>query len=286
MVSSTELTVEGRALVQQQVCQLVAKALRISRRAEVTGLHTPVVNPAHHATDQLAHAVFALGRTDVTAEVLRHHDVRRQLRPGAGHLDIGLLEDGVTPLVGDLRRARLPFDAVVRVGPGAREVTRDLEALRGFLALPRLGDAAQVARSLSRSDVPVRPVHTRSSVRIEPFGSLHHPRATGSFGRRSAGGTRETRGASERRPRPPSQSRVLHPFSSPLSRRRPPRTPPSRRRDLITSPELPFTPRIESSQHKIWGLARRTHTMEWASRPRARKWLSGRPGPPTRGRNR
>src|SRR5438094_166289 len=78
--------------------------------------------------DELAHAALALRRAERAAEVLRHHDVGGELRPRLRHLDVALFEDGLAALAGDDRRADLPLDGLVGVGPCRDEAPRDGEA--------------------------------------------------------------------------------------------------------------------------------------------------------------
>jgi hypothetical protein len=117
--------VEGHALVHEDVGQFVRKRLAVRGRLEVVGAVTPLANPADDATDQLLDTLFALGRTDVPTEVLRHHYVGGELRPGLRNLDAVLLEDDVALLVTDHRVAQLPFDVVERVLAFAGEIALD-----------------------------------------------------------------------------------------------------------------------------------------------------------------
>ena len=65
------------------------------------------------------------GRAEVAAEVLGDDDVRGELAPEVGDLDVLLLEDALAGLVGDAGRPVLPGDLVVgmdaRSGPAALE---------------------------------------------------------------------------------------------------------------------------------------------------------------------
>ena len=69
------------------------------RLSELMGLTTGAVT-----------RVIERGRSAV-----RDDDVRCLLRPEPGELDIALLEDQLATLVGDDRRAKLPFDLVERI---------------------------------------------------------------------------------------------------------------------------------------------------------------------------
>src|SRR5438034_688898 len=78
----------------------------------------------------LPDAALAPRRAERAAQVLRDDDVGRELRPGLRHLDVALLEDGLAALAGDDRRADLPLDRVVGVGPRRHEAPRDRQAAR------------------------------------------------------------------------------------------------------------------------------------------------------------
>src|SRR5258706_15252043 len=67
----------------------------------------------------------------MAAEVLADHDVGRELAPGFGGLDVGLLEDGLAGLVRDRRGPELPLDLVVGMDVRARMAARPAEALHG-----------------------------------------------------------------------------------------------------------------------------------------------------------
>src|SRR3989304_1342405 len=65
--------------------------------------------------DELLDAALPLRRPDMTTEVLADDDVRGQLAPEGGDLDVGLLEDGLARLAGDVGSPELPGDLVVRM---------------------------------------------------------------------------------------------------------------------------------------------------------------------------
>ena len=67
----------------------------------------------------------------MTAEILGDHDVRRELRPALGDLDIVLLENDFALLVPDRGGAQLPFDRIKGVDVGLGEVTLDGQACSG-----------------------------------------------------------------------------------------------------------------------------------------------------------
>src|SRR5262249_6703226 len=133
--------------------------------------------PADHAADQLAHAVLALGRADVAAEVLGDDHVGRELRPGLRHLDVGLLEDHLALLVGDLGRAPLPGDGLERVLAGAGEVAghRDaLGTLAGASGRRVVADRAQSRASLaSAARGRLAGAHDALSFRLPVRASVH-----------------------------------------------------------------------------------------------------------------
>ena len=93
----------------EQVRQLVGERLRVGRRGEVALRLAPAADRPHDAADHLPDAVLALGAAERAAEVLRHDDVGRQLRPRRRNLDVVLLEDDLALLVLDDRAAPLPL---------------------------------------------------------------------------------------------------------------------------------------------------------------------------------
>ena len=70
--------VEAGLLVQEQVGQLVAEGVRLRLVREVAPLASPAREPIDDAADELTHASLTGWRIEVTAEVLRGDDVRRQ----------------------------------------------------------------------------------------------------------------------------------------------------------------------------------------------------------------
>ena len=60
----------ANALRHEHVREIIRECLRVFRRAEITGLVAPLANAADDAPDQLLHAVLALRRTHVAAEIL------------------------------------------------------------------------------------------------------------------------------------------------------------------------------------------------------------------------
>ena len=114
--------VEGRLLLHEQVRQLVAEGLQVLGRREVALRLGPAPDRVDDPRDQAAHALLAVRRAELAAEVLRRDDVRRGLAPGARDLDPVLLEDGLASLVVDHSRTQLPGDLVVGVASRLREV--------------------------------------------------------------------------------------------------------------------------------------------------------------------
>src|SRR2546426_3970978 len=113
--------------------QLIAEDLRGFRRREVSLLVRPPMDGADHAADQLLDAALALRRADDPTEVLRDDHVGGDLRPAGRDLDVVLLEDDLTLLVGDRRLARFPLDLVERRHAGAGKVPLPGEAVTAAL---------------------------------------------------------------------------------------------------------------------------------------------------------
>src|SRR5688572_5864424 len=76
---------------------------------EVTVCFTPSNDGAGDAIDQTLDRSLALGRAQVSAEVLRRDDVDGELAPALGRFDVGLLEDRAPCAVSDRCRALNPF---------------------------------------------------------------------------------------------------------------------------------------------------------------------------------
>ena len=82
--------------------------------------------------------MLALGGAEGAAEVLLGDDVGGVLRPGAGELEVALLEgDGAVAPVGDHRVAAVPGELVVGVRALGREESTHLQALAGPPLLDR-----------------------------------------------------------------------------------------------------------------------------------------------------
>src|SRR4029077_10428687 len=93
--------VERQLLLYEQVRQLVLERAPIVRRGEVVLRGTPLADGGDHAANELPDAALSLRRSQRTPEVLRNDDVGGELRPPARHLDVALLEDGLTALALD-----------------------------------------------------------------------------------------------------------------------------------------------------------------------------------------
>jgi len=109
--------------VHEQESQLGFEGLGVRIAGEIVALAPPLRSRLDHAIDELAHAVLAFGRTELSTEVLLRDDVRGQLGPVLGDFDVALLEGDLAALVGDHRVAMLPLDGVVGMAPGLREST-------------------------------------------------------------------------------------------------------------------------------------------------------------------
>jgi len=126
--------VEAGVLVEEDVSQFRVEGLGVRLGREVAALAPPVRDPVGHPGDQLPDARLAPGRPQLAAKVLRHHDVRRRLRPGLRHLDAVLLEHRLALLVGDHGVADVPLDAVegVDAGLGVAALDRQAGRARGW----------------------------------------------------------------------------------------------------------------------------------------------------------
>src|SRR5207344_2541430 len=113
--------VEGGLLVHEDVFQIVAERLKILFRREVLVDAAPLRDRADHPADELLDAALALGRSDLSAEILRDDDVRGLLRPRLRNLDVALLEHDLAAQAADDGRAELPLDLVERIDSGLRE---------------------------------------------------------------------------------------------------------------------------------------------------------------------
>jgi hypothetical protein len=112
------------------VLQVVAEGLQIIFAREVFLLARPRGDGIDDAADQLLDALLALGGANLPAEVLRHHDVGRLLRPEPRNLHFALFEDELPFLVADHGRAHVPFDLVERIDAFPAENALVLEPRR------------------------------------------------------------------------------------------------------------------------------------------------------------
>src|SRR6185295_3470941 len=92
---------------------------------EVLVAAAPLGDRVHHAADELPHAVLALGRADLAAEILRDDDVGGLLRPRLRDLDVALLEHDIAAFAADHRGAKLPFDLIERIDSGLGKKARE-----------------------------------------------------------------------------------------------------------------------------------------------------------------
>ncbi len=120
--------VERHLLVDEQVRQLGLEGVEVLRGREVALGLRPGGDRVDDPVDELLDARLALGRADVAAEVLAHHDVGRELAPERGDFHVLLLEDGLAALVADVGEAGLPDDLVVRVDALAGPAPLDRQA--------------------------------------------------------------------------------------------------------------------------------------------------------------
>ena len=127
--------VEAGLLMHEDVRELVRKGARVVLTREVAVRPAPGRNRVHHAADELPDRPLPLGRPQLAAKILRAHHVGGHLRPGLGHLHVVLLEYDFPAFVLDGRRADLPFELVIRIGPGLGEIPPDANALCLVLAL-------------------------------------------------------------------------------------------------------------------------------------------------------
>src|SRR5262245_58777376 len=108
--------------------QLVLEGAPLVVGGEVPLGNAPLAERRHHPTDQLPYAALALRRAERATEILGHHDVRGELRPGARHLDLALLEDRLAALALDQCGADVPLHLVVGVTACRHEVAPEPDA--------------------------------------------------------------------------------------------------------------------------------------------------------------
>src|SRR5439155_6245450 len=115
--------------------QLLGRVCGVMLGGEVAAVAAPVRDGVDHPVDELADACLALGAAWAASEVLLGDDVDRQLRPGAGDLDVLLLEDDLAFLAGDDGRPAFPLHEVVGMAAWRREETAKAKTL-GLAAVP------------------------------------------------------------------------------------------------------------------------------------------------------
>ena len=103
--------IEGPILVDAQPGQLVVEHLAVFL-AEVPVGHTPVRDGPGHPMDELLDRFLPLRLGRISVEVLGADHLGGQNRPVLRNFDPLLLEDGLARIIGDLRRAAIPFDLV------------------------------------------------------------------------------------------------------------------------------------------------------------------------------
>src|SRR5262249_44298112 len=107
--------VERRQLVEKDIGELSLERVGVVIGGEVAALATPFRDRSGDAADHLLDRRLALGRGELSAEVLLGDDVRRVLRPGRRELDPALLERRLLRVADD-RVTDLPLDHVERMG--------------------------------------------------------------------------------------------------------------------------------------------------------------------------
>jgi hypothetical protein len=81
--------------------------------------------------DELADGGFAFGGVLFAIKVFGDDDLDGQFGPGLGDLDVLLAEDDLAGVVGDFRRAPVPFDLVEGLGDGVAENAFDGKGIGG-----------------------------------------------------------------------------------------------------------------------------------------------------------
>src|SRR6202521_4173176 len=123
--------VEGGVLRDQEVAELLGPVLRVFLAREVAAFASPTGQGFDDPVDQLADAGLALGGAHAAPEVLLGDDVDRELRPGAGDLDVLLLEDDLALLAGDRCGSPLPLHQVEGVAAWRREAAPKAKPFHG-----------------------------------------------------------------------------------------------------------------------------------------------------------
>ncbi len=200
--------VEGRHLVQQDVRQLGVEGVGVLFACEVAAGATPAGDRAGDAADHLLDRALALGRAELSAEVLLGDDVRRVLRPGLRELDAGAARRRPSRRGRCARRAA-PTHGVegVRVGRGEQAFDRERGAGGCLLGMVDCGvgfigflSAAPASRTLTESCLSGR----SSSLQVRTEKRIVHP--TSILDARQASSRATVRASASRRIRPMSPS--------------------------------------------------------------------------------
>src|SRR2546423_10823673 len=99
------------------MCKLVAEGQEVGVTGEVTHFFAPVRHGVADALDELPDARLPLRRAQMAAEILGGDNIRSELGPGFGDIDIVLLEDYVALLACDYGRALVPLYGIPDVLP-------------------------------------------------------------------------------------------------------------------------------------------------------------------------
>src|SRR2546427_5630067 len=106
--------------MEEQMHQLGLEGIGVPVRGEIAVLPTPSGDGARDPSDELPDGVLSLERPQCPPKIFLDDDVRGQLRPGLRDLNVLLLEDRLSLLVGDQGGARFPLDFVEGIDPWTR----------------------------------------------------------------------------------------------------------------------------------------------------------------------
>ena len=162
-------------LIHAKPGQFVVENFRRFRIGEIAVGNSPIGDRPRHAMDQLPHRRFAAALVrvgpvgDVAVEIFRDRDLCRERAPVFRNLDVFLLENHLAAVVGDLRRAPLPFDLLERRD---RRVAKNALETQGRIFLIRHATFARSARfsvfvQRRGCDSGFELNHSRSSAAIE-----------------------------------------------------------------------------------------------------------------------
>src|SRR5207248_140497 len=107
-------------LVRAQPRQIIIEDLGSLFIREVAICYSPIGDRSRHAVNQLPHRRFssAIVRIspvrNIAIEIFRDGNLRRQLAPAFWHLDVFLLKNHLSAIIGDFCRALFPFDLIKR----------------------------------------------------------------------------------------------------------------------------------------------------------------------------